>query len=113
MAGLRRLDLTENPFTGEAILELSLAVEENTTIQSIECDPDLPNYRKMVRYLDLNWGGRRYLDQKKCESPLPSALWALVLGRTTKKLAGADCGKERQADILYVLLRLGPALFPV
>lgn len=112
MKGLLHLVLTNNSFDEKGALEFARALELNRTLQTVECDLSIRNYKKIRYYADLNWGGRRFLLEKNYINPLPPALWPLVFERVNT-MAGKDNGKERQADILYCLLRDGPALFPM
>ncbi len=112
MKGLQHLVLTNNTFDQEGALELARALELNWTLQTVECDSTIRNYKKIRYYADLNWGGRRFLLGKNYETPVPPAVWPLVLARVNTISTG-NGGKERQADILYCLLREGPALFPM
>jgi hypothetical protein len=113
MKGLKELVLTNiNAFDQKGMLELARALELNWTVQRVECDPTIPSYKTIRYYADLNWGGRRFLLGNNYHTPVPPAVWPLVLARVNG-MQERENGKERQANILYCLLRQGPALFPM
>lgn len=111
MSGLSKLVLTNNHFDHEGALALARALEVNWTLHSVECDPSIRNYESVRYFADLNWGGRRFLLGKNYKNALVPTLWPLVFERLNAFVI-EDNGKERQASVIYCLLRNGSALFP-
>jgi hypothetical protein len=69
-------------------------------------------YCKISLVLSLNRGGRRYLQNKPSEQPLPNNLWPLVLERAmgTDYVSDYDRSKypklqSLEVDVVYWLLR--------
>ena len=102
----------------EACQNLANAMNENQTIR-LKCDPKLLHYETIQYYADLNWAGRRFIEQcntNRDAPPIPTSLWPLVLSRTNKlkeiREATIDA-KERQANIIFYCLQKGTAIFPI
>lgn len=128
MTTLKRLVLTNNSYDAEGIQELADAMNHNVVIEVVELDANLqqPESFLLVQYrTDLNWAGRRYLERQNYDAPLLPSLWSLVLARTACRSRDKNYGshlnewndskhsQKRQANMLYCLLRNGPALFPM
>ena len=119
MMGLRTLVLTNNQFDSEGIKELSRSMEQNFTLETINIDlsSTTPEHYKQVQYYaDLNWGGRWLLRQSTRQPnmpPLKPAAWPTLLQRIGFHFQTKEYGRERQANVIYCLLRNGPALFPM
>ena len=110
--GLSQLVLTNNLFDADGASELAVAMQSNLQLGVVECDFRIPNTRIIQYYADLNWAGRKYLSETTPKLiSLPSSLWPFVIQRVNR-LTRKDNGIERCANVLYFLLREGPALFP-
>jgi Ran GTPase-activating protein (RanGAP) involved in mRNA processing and transport len=114
MRGLKHIVLTNNLFDAYGADELAQALELNYwSLERVDCDPRLIECSPMLRYYpDLNFGGRRLLHhhtQTSTSTMIRPGLWALVLERANAMLVREN-GIERCANILYYLLREGPAL---
>jgi hypothetical protein len=116
MNTLESIDLSNNSFDEEGAEKLATAMKENFTISKIRCNPNFPSYRAIRYFTDLNWGGRRFITKNAHDAfPVISpSHWPLVLARVKNLPQDQDISaQERQAEVLYLLLRQGPAMFPV
>ncbi len=121
MKGLKHLVLTNNQYDSKGLEEMACAMKDNVHLESVDLDScclsskeiqgTTPPWKTIRFYADLNWSGRRYLDRQNLPQSLSPGLWALVLSRTSQVLFEKSDGKERQADVLFTLLRLGGILF--
>lgn len=114
MKRLERMVLSNNPYTSEGVLELAYGLKDNFSLKSLELDshPQDPRGFRLARYyVDLNWAGRQFLNSRYYQQELPESLWSLIFTRTNL-VANKEAGRERQIDMLYCLIRNGPALFP-
>jgi tRNA A64-2'-O-ribosylphosphate transferase len=111
MRVLEKLILSENAFDEEGANELANAMEKNLSIIKVECDQQLPSFRRIQYFADLNWSGRKYV---KSFAKIKPSVWSLLFSRaTTSSADGASLPPQRQVDVLFFLLRHAPAsLFP-
>ena len=98
----------------EASRNLANAMNENSIIRRITCDEHLADYESIRYYADLNWGGRRFIEQQNnaSDDDIPSillSLWPEVLSRICR--LSHDC--ERRANAIYFCLQKGSVVFPV
>jgi Ran GTPase-activating protein (RanGAP) involved in mRNA processing and transport len=107
MKGLTHLVLTNNTFDDG--LELAQAMEENCILSKIVMDVRVAHFSTIQYYADWNWAGRRFLMDNAVQ--LLPALWPFILERL-QQLPFKDNGMARYANVMYCLLREGPALFP-
>ena len=129
---LKKLVLTNNLFDEDGMFELSKSLKENLVLESAVCNnaagnnnPNQETFQRAQKmidfYTDCNWGGRRFLDSQNYHRPLSLAIWPLVLERINTRFTDTSNdrmtrspahGKERQLEVLFHLLRHGPAIFP-
>jgi len=106
-----------NGFDDETSLNLAKAMKENLVIKDILCDPNLADNKEIEYYTDLNWGGRRYIDQRNKDDdtiddripPIPQPVWPTILSRVSRRSED----NERRANLIYYYLQKGSAIFPV
>jgi hypothetical protein len=104
MGGLRKLWLQDNPsIDEEGAVAMRDALKVNVHLEYVGFSQDFTCWYELEYYTALNWGGRRLLQEINTTN---IALWPLVLERASKY----DGGTDRVANILYYLLRGGPAL---
>ncbi len=102
-------------FDEETSHNLARAMKENLSITEIMCDPGLADYTAIEYYTDLNWGGRRFIEQNKGDntaekiSPIPLSLWPKILSMVTRRSEET----KRQANLIYYYLQKGSVIFPV
>jgi tRNA A64-2'-O-ribosylphosphate transferase len=106
MKVLRHLVMDNNLFDDLGATILSGAMKENVNITTVVCNRNILSYREIRYYADLNVCGRMFVKSFVNFKP---ALWPLILGRATTLMGDhLSSGQERQADMLYFLLRQGP-----
>jgi Leucine Rich repeat len=115
MPVLQNLILTSNGFDVKGARELVTAMKENFVLRRVECDPVIPCFKTIRYYADLNWSGRRFFRRRNGGIPIQASLWPVVLARVSN--LGNDKNdkkstKERQAGVLFYLVRKGRVLFP-
>lgn len=99
--------------TSQAILE---GMKQNKVLQNIDLDPNLADYKPIQYYTDLNWGGRRFIEQRNEDDdtaekvgPIPQPVWPTILSRVSRRSED----NERRANLIYFYLQNGSAIFPV
>ncbi len=66
MKGLQTLLIGQNDaFDDETSLKIAEAMKENTALQNIDFAPKLAHNKVVQYYTDLNWGGRKFIEQRK------------------------------------------------
>ena len=122
--GLRKIDLTNNRYGVEGMVQLASAMQANECVESMQLDRVECNDLslalegkcaawKVIRYYtDLNGSGRRYLNQKRGSLRIADTLWPLILFRASTKLQDMTERTEREASIVFSLLRQHPTMAP-
>lgn len=119
MQGLRYLDLEGNRFDQRGLQLLADATVCNQILEAIHLDETLARSsigRRLGFYLDLNWGGQRFLLGRQSQSrPVPLPLWPLVLERAQRGTKSNELNIQRTpiaADIIFFFLKSGQNLAP-
>jgi hypothetical protein len=116
MKVLEKLNISNNSFDDNTAQALAEAMKENFSIGRVECNQNLQSYKSIRYYADLNFGGRKFVKKPLGYgiSPVQQSLWPLVLARVAQlQNDQIFSSEERQAEVLYYLLRHGPAMFPL
>jgi hypothetical protein len=116
MKVLESMNISNNAFDDHAAEGLAKAMKENCIIGRVECNQNLQSYQSIRYYADLNWGGRKFVKKpvRYNISPVKQSLWPLILARVVHLPKDQFSSTEqRQTEVLYYLLRYGPAMFPV
>ncbi|CAJ1946258.1 unnamed protein product [Cylindrotheca closterium] len=88
--GLRHLALEENNIQSPSLEAMARALKSNLSLSDVELDESLgssdgvnqESWRKLAYFLDLNWGGRRLINEER--DALPGSLWPLILARASR-----------------------------
>ena len=106
-------------FDDETSKDLARAMKDNRSIKRIICNPFLPDYKTIQYYADLNFGGRKFIEQQQSDTeeeriaPIPLSLWPHILSRAWRRLCQDERDDERYANLVYYYLQKASIIFPV
>jgi len=109
--GLRHLALEENGLGSSSLGHLARSLKSNLSLQDLELDQELISldhagiqhaWKQITYHLDLNWGGRRIVQQ---QSTVSASIWPVLLARSNRAQEWNLARDVKQQDIAYFILQ--------